>query len=91
MKVYFNRIGNVDHIDCTSIEFIEIQNNSNIWMWLDLAQLPKCLGETIPERVAMYLELKKKGIILQNTEKHGRKPINRVYKMDSNKDKGTTK
>ena len=92
MKVYFNRLGNIDHVDCTSTEFIELQDGNNLLTWVDLADIPECLGETIEERIKLWVELKKKGIIIENTKKHhGRNSINRIHKMNSNTCKGIAK
>lgn len=92
MKVYFNRLGNIDHVDCTSAEFIELQDGNNLLTWVDLADIPECLGETIEERIKLWVELKKKGIIIENIKKHhGRNSINGIHKMDSDTCKGAAK
>lgn len=61
MKVYFNNKGNINYIDCTSEEFSEIYNKKSNTdsVWVDLSQLPKCFGETIQERMATYIGLRK--------------------------------
>lgn len=92
MKVYFNRLGNIDHVDCTSAEFIELQDGNNLLTWVDLANIPKCLGETIEKRVELWLELKKTGIIIENTKRHhGRNSINGIHKVNSNAHKNIAK
>lgn len=69
MKVYFDRNKSIKYIDCTSAEFIEIQDFSNLQTWVDLADIPEALGDTIEQRINRYIELKKKGIIIVNSSK----------------------
>lgn len=61
MRVHVDRNNKIKYIDCTSDEFLEIQD-----LFTDkiFTKLPCELGDSIEERILKYIELKEKGYIL---------------------------
>lgn len=59
MKLYLKNNPNIDYIEGTPEEM-----NAVISQWVDLASVPKILGDSVGERIQKYLELRDSGILL---------------------------